>query len=1029
MKQISTSTIKGIIAILFITSGAAGLIYQVVWFKYLALFIGNTTYAQMIVLATFLGGLAAGNFFIGRKADNFKNPVRVYGILEIAIGLYCLLYPSLNIWLGNIFQSLVTQQDLENQNLLFTIIRFLLAALLLFIPTVAMGGTLPVLSKYYVEDVKNARRETAILYFLNSFGAVGGTFFAGFILIKEFGLNSTIYITAILNAFIGIFAVIMSFLFKPTAKQENKEASNEQSFNHLKKNDFEINKNILKIIVLIAGTSGMAALLYEMVWTRLLVNVLGSSTYAFSIMLMAFIAGITCGSLIVSNKFLVKYDKIKLLTFCQAAIGITTMAVLPIYERLPYYFWKTSSFLVKSESTFAIFLTSEFVLCFLIIFLPTIFGGMSLPIAVEIVSRMNNKISFSVGRIFSINTLGTVIGVLLTTLIFIPAFGIKTTFEIGILINLFGAAVLILYYKKILFTQKILMLTMIFAAFVGYLILIPAWNYNSITSGVFRKIHETPPESYNEFISKLSSERKILFYEEGISATVAVYEKRDSIKQRILIVNGKPDASSYLDMPTQVLLGQIPMMLHPNPKNIFVIGVGSGVTIGSVLTHPINKVTAVEISPEVVKAAEYFNRWNNNYAKDPRCKLVVEDAHTFLKLTKEKYDIIISEPSNPWIAGIGNLFSIEYFERCKERLNKDGILLQWFHIYEQNDEIVKLVFATFNKVFPTAQLWMSMFDDVMMVGSEKEIQLDYALLKKKFNEPQINSDFKKIEINSVFEFLTCQAYTEEGFSSIAESKFINTETHPILEFIAPKSFYLEQTSKLVYQHDERFSPLAKNLLVSRYVDMVVPTADEIYSAASYQFDRAKNNRLSYGLTKYLLTKTPNDYLANTLNFDAAEKIFMTLTRSSLLEKIMNLFPDSQKVVYEYANEKIKENVNASTFLKIFSIDEFAKMIGRVANKDTVTIAKMNIQLASVYLQNGEWQKADSLCSIVDKILTLNPNIGKSIPADEYAFVYSTTSMIKNDFRKSIEYAMALTLLNPKHPLKTILFKRLKWRMR
>ncbi len=1023
MMILKSSNAKSILAILFVISGAAGLIYQVVWFKYLALFVGNTTYAQMIVLATFLGGIAAGNFFIGTHADNFKNPVRIYSLLEIIIGIYCLAYPLLNALLGKGFYSLVLQTDLESQSFVFTFLRFILSASLLFIPTFIMGGTLPVLSKFFVDNLNFARRDTAILYFLNSFGAVGGTLFAGFYLIKSFGLDTTIYISAFINIMIGIIGVVVSFLLpKSSVRNDILVTINDEKI-------IEEEKYILLSVIVIAGTSGFAAFLYEMVWTRLLVNILGSSTYAFSVMLMAFISGITLGSFIVSLKFFSRFNKVKLIAFCQAAIAIATMLVLPFYERLPYYFWTISSYLQKTESTFTIFLTIEFVLCFLIIFLPTIFSGMTLPIAVEIISQSSNKISFSVGRIFSVNTLGTVVGTIITGLVFIPVFGIKTTFEIGVLINLFSAIFLILIYKKIKISFRLTLGLILFLVYFLYILIVPEWNHNALTSGVFRKIHEAPPSSYKEFIHKFASDRKILFYEEGISATVAVYERNDSLHQRILIVNGKPDASSYLDMPTQVLLGQIPMMLHPDPKKVFVIGVGSGVTIGSVLTHPVENVTAVEISPEVVRASNYFNSWNNNYLKDKRLKVVVEDAHTYLKLTNEKYDVIISEPSNPWIAGIGNLFSTEYFERCKEKLNKEGILLQWFHIYEQNDEIVKLVFSTFSKVFPNAQLWISMFGDVMMVGSEKEIELNAELLNQKFNKPEIKNDFKKIDINSVFEFLSCQAFTEEGFYSIAESNLTNTEKHPVLEFIAPKSFYLEQTSKLVYQYDERFNPIATNLLAAKYLKLSKPSNEQIYSAAIYQFDRAKNQRLAYAFTKYLLINNPNDYKVNTLNLDCADQINLHNSRSFQLEKIMNLYPDSPKVVYEYANEKIREQIISTSFLYTSPVDFYLKIIKKVAKKDTVSYAKMIIQFAGILLQNGEVEKADSLCKIVDNILTANNNVGKYIPADDYAYVYSTTNMLKPDFRKAIEYAMALNAINPKHINKNILLRKLKWRLR
>ncbi|MEW5843828.1 MAG: fused MFS/spermidine synthase, partial [Bacteroidota bacterium] len=342
---LNKKNVKTIIGLLFVISGMAGLIYQIVWFKYLGLFLGNTTYAQITVLATFLGGLALGNFLFGRNADAVKNPVRVYSLLELTIGLYCFSYPTLSSILGNVFLSMSSNLNLETQLFVFNSFRFLISAILLLIPTALMGGTLPVLSKFFVEKISESRKEVALLYFLNSFGAVIGVIFAGFILIKDFGLEITNYTTAAINILLGVAAFALSFSIKnfPAEVKPLTEVPEEQAHN----------KNISsKVIILVAGISGMAALLYEMVWTRLLINFFGSSTYAFSIMLLSFIGGITIGSFIISLKFLSKFNYVKLLSFCQAAIALSTIAVLSLYERLPYYLWRFSALLNKSDETF-----------------------------------------------------------------------------------------------------------------------------------------------------------------------------------------------------------------------------------------------------------------------------------------------------------------------------------------------------------------------------------------------------------------------------------------------------------------------------------------------------------------------------------------------------------------------------------------------------------------------------------------------------------------------------------------------------
>ena len=362
---ISKENLKAVIAFIFVISGAAGLIYQIVWFKYLALFLGNSTYAQMTVLATFLGGLALGNNFFGNRADRFTNPVKVYALLEIFIGLYCFAYPWLNSFIGNQFLSFSASHELNPEHLTFNLLRFIVSVVILLLPTFAMGGTLPVLSRFFVDRIESARRETAILYYLNSFGAVGGVFIGGFFLIKEFGLEASTYSAAVINLLAGITSFVLAKQLGP----EDYISTDQETKTEEAVAETTVSISMAKLVVIVAGISGAAALLYEMVWTRLLINFLGSSTYAFSIMLMSFISGITLGGFLVSQKFLSRFDKIKSIAFFQFVIAVSTMLVLFFYERLPYVIWKISYMFSKTEEAFPLFLSTEFIICFVLIFI------------------------------------------------------------------------------------------------------------------------------------------------------------------------------------------------------------------------------------------------------------------------------------------------------------------------------------------------------------------------------------------------------------------------------------------------------------------------------------------------------------------------------------------------------------------------------------------------------------------------------------------------------------------------------------
>ena len=1015
--------VRIIVSLLFVISGIAGLIYQVVWFKYLSLFLGNTTYAQMTVLATFLGGLAFGNYLFGKRSDSITNPVRVYSLLELFIGVYCLLYPTINSLVGNLFLSTASNLNLISKPFLFTGTRFLVAVILLFLPATAMGGTLPVLSNFFVERLQDARKEIATLYFLNSFGAVIGVVFAGFVLIKEFGLDITIYSTAFLNIFAGLVGFYLS---RKQNKLLERELVAAEDSNH--KDLFEVDKQTVKRVVLVAGISGMAALLYEMVWVRLLINFFGSSTYAFSIMLMAFIGGITLGSLVISRNVLKKYNYVKLMTFLQGAIGFSTMFALLFYERLPYLLWKVSALFSKSRESFELFLAVEFIICFCLMLLPTLFMGMSLPVASEIVSASYKKIGVSVGRVFSVNTLGTVVGVILTGLVFIPLFGIKKTFEIGVALNLFGAFLLLSKYKSFSAKEKVFFYSICSIAFCSYLVFFQKWNEKVLLSGVFRSFGVHPPSSFDEFAKGFTDE-EIIFYKEGMNATVAVTQSLQNKTNKRLIINGKPDASTFFDMPTQVLLGEIPMMLHPDPKNIFVVGFGSGTTLGSVLNSPVKKIICAEISKEVISAASLFEHENKNCINDPRVKIINEDAVTLLKLSKEKYDVIISEPSNPWVAGMGNLFSKEYFEKCSASLADGGIMVQWFHIYEADDDVVKLVLNTFSSVFPYSQLWGGVSNDIILVGSKKEIKISPEVINEKFSSLLIKQDFERIGINNPFTFLACQSVSPRGFFSLSNDYPINSEIHPLLEFLAPRAFFVGKPSNYIYSFDEKFDTLSSDLYIKEYAKKYPPQKNDLLNTIDYALNTSKNYRFAFGLSKYLKELFPNDYQTNLLYSIAYEKLGIINARFSSLERLVNLYPDSLQINKDFNNILLNEKSNASTFLHVFSIKNESNSFVGTTKRDSISRLRVYIQLAKAFLQNSEIPNAKEMLTISENYLNRSPLLIKSVKADDFYYVGALINLYKKEYEKVIGYYLALVNYNYNYENLFRLRKLVAWHLK
>jgi len=1006
----------------FLISGMTGLIFQVTWFKYLSLFLGNTTYAQTIVLATFLGGLALGNFIIGRLSDKISSQLLFYGLIELVIGIYCIFFPTINSVSEKFFFSLINENVLLDNQFLYLIIKFLISVLVLIVPTTLMGGTLPLLTKFFTEQIGNIRKENANLYFLNSFGAVVGVFFAGFVLIKTFGLDVTIKIGGVLNILIGSTSILLNSFIKES-REENLSAEQQQS--SISENFKQFSLPVIKVIIAIGGLSGFASLMYEILWTRILIAVFGSSTYSFSIMLMAFISGITLGSFIVSSNFVSKLNRINVLIFSQLMIALTILISLLLLPYLPYQFWQISSLFSKTNQAFTIFLSFEFLICFFLMFIPTIFMGMSLPLIVEIVAHHKQLIGYSVGTVFSINTLGNVLGSIVAGMVLLPALGIKNSFLVGIFINLSSAIILFLIVNKT--TQKHFK-KFVYPAFVVSILLIflvPDWNQQLMTSGIFRRLSENPPSSFSDY-KKIFKGREILFYKDGTSGNVSVIRTLDTLRQKILLINGKSDASSVGDMPTQLLLGHIPMILHKNPKNIFVIGLGSGSTVNAILKHNPVQVTCSEISKEVIEASSLFSDVNENSIKDKRVKLILEDAQSYLKLTDKKFDVIVSEPSNPWIAGIGNLFSKEYFERCKDRLNTGGIMCQWFHIYEMDDDVLSMVISTFNSVFPYVQVYGGVLGDLILIGTKEEFQPDFEQISSNFNKPPVKDNLKKIGINNLFTFLTTQILSPEGAFTLTNDRLLNSETKPLLEFLAPVALFKGSTSTIVYKLDEKFDTLNQNLLVKKYIRKYKVEDDEIINAIEFHQNKTRNFRLVYGLSRYLLSKNSTNTNVALSRFSSEAEMHIIRYNSLELQKIFSNQSKSSKLAELVVNQIITENLNATNFLKIFSIEEATKILLNHQNSDELSRLKLFIQLSSVYLKNSQPDKALEYCFKAEEILRNKPDLTEKIDLSEFYYTFAASAFYLDNYGKVIEYFIQLINYNQNYEPKKILSKKIEW---
>jgi len=840
--------IDAILYVSFFFSGIAGLVYEVLWAKHLSLIFGNTAYAHTLVLAIFMGGLALGSFCIGRLADKVQDKLIFYSLVEIAIALFCVCTPQLFRFTKNIY--IMALRDLPLGPIGITAIKFLIGALCILPPTILMGGTLPILSKLMTRSASVRGKIVARLYYINSFGGVAGTTLAGFYLIYHFGLERSIVLAALINLLIGIAVILLRVFSKKTPQPELliREESSQEYFS----------EKIIRISLVAIFLSGFIAMLYEIVWIRMLSTILGSSTYSFSLMLAAFITGITIGSFLISRHMPETKRTFLVFGFCEILIGLGLIFSLPFYERLPFFFLKLSGIFARNPETFVFYSTVKFLLSFLVMLPPTIFLGMTLPLVSKIVSRKLEFLGKKVGSVFAFNTTGNIAGALVAGLILLPVLGLKYTLELGIAMNLVIGFIILSVDKELSLRGKICLVSACCVVFLAYKIIIPDWNQVYFSAQLFRHGRDTR-DTFRKFSKRLKN-KEVLFYKDGPEATVSVMKVRDDL---VLYINGKADASTTeTDMTAQIFVAELPLILKPDIKDVLVVGLGSGVTCGSALLHPVNGVDLVEISPSVVDAADYFAEFNYNVLRDKRLHIYIEDARTFVQQTSKKYDLIINEPSNPWMSGTATLFTVEYFWDCLSSLKEDGLMIQWINAYEMNDEIFEMIMRTFCSVFPEVTMWSAGTSDIFLIGSKKPSIPDFSDSEKRLTQIPIRKDLSRIELNGLFTLLSFQLASNRKIEETFKMKgSVNRDYFPILEYKAPLALYTgADIKKLIIYLDQRRVPLETGeLLIKKYLEGRKIDYADLENLFTYIIEKSEYNKnLLLSLTKRWHDEYPDD---------------------------------------------------------------------------------------------------------------------------------------------------------------------------
>jgi len=776
--------------IFFFVSGATALTYEIIWVRLLGFVFGNTTFAISSILTAYMAGLGLGSYWVGRFADRWRRPLWGYGCLEIGVGVYAAF--SFLLLKGIQTLYITFAQHIDPGLTLFTALRLLLSFVVFFIPTFFMGATLPVLAKFYIRRADVIGPEMAILYGLNTAGAVTGTFLTGFLLLPLYSMHTLLAMAVTLNIGIGLFACMLS---NPLESMEvDRMTQVTPKVDHRNADPPPLSPRLSRWLLIGIIVSGAAAMIYQVSWTRILASVLGSSTYAFTLMLVTFLLGLALGSTASEYLMTRRAPRLSDWGWLQLIIAFSAMTTLPLFAQVGMITVRLFAITIGHPNGLELI---RFMICSVFMIVPTFCFGALFPVSTAIYAKNPKILGRQVGILYLANTCGNILGSLSAGFFLIPLIGIYRTILIAISAGC-GIGLWALWVDlRRLFSRLVLTGGTVLSLIGGLWSMGSGWDPHLITSGLHIYPQSMMTQKSVEILAWLY-DQQILFYREGLNSIISVGQFGEN---RYLKINGKTDASNNLndDMITQVLSGHLPLLLHPNPRRTLVIGFGSGTTLGAVLAHPIIQADSVEIEPAVLAAAPYFDPINHKSYRDLRVRSFLNDARNHLLIERGNYDVIISEPSNPWMAGMANLFTVEFYQLVLQHLSSDGILCQWMHAYSVSPNDVQMVIASVQKVFPHVTLWEGVTGDFLIIASPKLIRFDLDRIQERIDRfPQIRQELSQFGIQGAAGLLSLFFLGEKDVHNYARHALLNTDDHLLLEFSAPKALY-ESTLQLVRQ--------------------------------------------------------------------------------------------------------------------------------------------------------------------------------------------------------------------------------------
>lgn len=764
----------GVLACFFL-SGAAGLIYQVAWAKALGLIFGHTVYAVATVLAVFMGGLAAGSACIGRWGERYPNPVFLYSRLEfLAAATGALSLAGLSS-VRSLYE--VVYPGVGGSQPLLLAVRFLGATAVLFIPTFLMGGTLPVLVRSLTRQSDELGARVSQLYWVNTLGAVVGTLFSGFVALPVFGLRVTIIFAAVLNFFAGLIARWLATSSRVASNPEVERSMRPSAVGDSQQRSSNLSTFLLFLFAAVGGT----AFAYEIAWTRLLATAIGSSTYAFTLMLATFLGGMVIGSAFF-ERFFARSVEISFGTFSwtQTSIGIAAVSSLMLFN----WIQKISALVLRTtHETFSGLLLAQFVTIGLTLFPLAVVFGFNFPTVIALLrgtADADTGQSELTGKAYAANTVGAVVGSLVSGFWLIPWLGSFRVVAAAAGINLLLAVVIEMRSpRRRVLSLAINLATLVIVFVAGSSSFFLNRSLLSLSVVLYGSSHHG-----HLTLSEIAAMDDVVFAADGVNESIAVLRSDNQVALR---VNGKTDASTG-DARTQLLLGHLGTGFHPAPQRVLIIGFGSGMTASAVARYPgVKRIDCIEIEPAVIRAAAYLETLNRGVLNDPRVHVIFDDARNFLLTSREQYDLIISEPSNPWIAGVATLFTDEYYAAVRQRLAPGGILVQWVQAYSLSPGDLRMIFATLVPHFPEVTLWHAEEPDLLLLCRTDVSPFQFGRLRLLWQNQPLRGDFAALDVHEPEGLVAYYLLDDAAVRKMAAGSVLNTDNRTLLEYHAPQT--------------------------------------------------------------------------------------------------------------------------------------------------------------------------------------------------------------------------------------------------